>query len=156
MSNKSEATWHPNSGPGGDRNERIMELLDPSKTTREEFLAALSGSVPRNDHAEAMTHAWQTAARERDEARAERDALAYVIEQVRQWDEKTRANPVLGYILSTAPAVSLARHDAEVWDEGYEVGNEDQYGSATPGGQPYDPTPNPHRFPTTTQRGDRQ
>lgn len=88
-------------------------------------LAALGDTVPHNDSNAAMTEAWYRAARERDEARAERDALAHVIEQaqamaglLRPWDVPQTQLRNLGRILATAPAVSLALHDAEVWDEG--------------------------------------
>jgi hypothetical protein len=43
-----------------------------------------------------------------------------------------------------APSVALNEHDHDVWAAGYEAGNEDRYGSSTPGGMPYDPTPNPY------------
>jgi small-conductance mechanosensitive channel len=61
------------------------------------------------------------AERERDEARAERDALAHVREQVRAvagllrpWKVTPQQLENLGRILDTAPAVFLALHDAEV------------------------------------------
>lgn len=63
--------------------------------------------------------------------RAERDALAAreaqvraVVEDVPRWRGYGAQRPQLVAILDAAPAVSLAQHDAEVWDEGaeYSVG----------------------------------
>lgn len=95
MSNKSEATWHPNSGPADD----------------------LDATLARIDRLTA----------ERDEARAERDALAHVIEHAKQvggigGTVQGDDAEAMWQVLNAAPAVSLARHDAEVkaqaWREG--------------------------------------
>lgn len=59
---------------------------------------------------------------ERDEARAERDARDHVIEQVRRWEQEYADHGAdmhdLRAVTETAPAVSLALHDAEVWWRG--------------------------------------
>jgi len=59
--------------------------------------------------------------------REQYDALARVIEQVRRYRASDRLGiPMtpedLDSILDTAPAASLALHNAEVWDQGFEEG----------------------------------
>jgi hypothetical protein len=62
--------------------------------------------------------------------REQYDALVHVIEQVREAVEVSddgfmmTDDDALAAVLEAAPSVSLAQHDAEVWDEGaeYSVG----------------------------------
>lgn len=100
-------------------------------------LAALGDTVPREQHDNVlradrqasnrvhlvMSERVRTATRERDEARAERDSLAHVIEQVREFSALVTGVPGfqrrLDAILAAVPAVSLALHDAEVFDQGW-------------------------------------
>jgi hypothetical protein len=113
VSNKSEATWHPNGGPEVPHADLIADLrglaelltgLANRATLRRaaDALAALGDTVPReqydlqlgnhaDDSRRHLTRA-RSAERERDEARAERDAILYA---------------------STAES-DLALHDAEV------------------------------------------
>lgn len=132
MSNKSEATWHPNSGPVTDHTDLIARLrgMARNEVARDPMGAltaaadALAESVPHesyralhDQHEATRTHR-EAAERERDEARAERDALAHVIAQAphapdcRKVAEWTHDRCTC--YKSIAPAVSLARHDAEV------------------------------------------
>jgi hypothetical protein len=93
---------------------------------------ALGNTVPREEYDEARRLlSTRVEASRLDEARAERDALAHVIEQaasvtseMADTDEypleffwRTR---ILRH-LDTAPAVSLALHDAEVFDQGWKA-----------------------------------
>jgi hypothetical protein len=151
LSNKSEATWHPNDAPEVPHADLIADLrglaelltgLANRATLRRaaDALAALGDTVPReqydlqlgnhaDDSRRHLTRA-RSAERERDEARAERDALAHVIEQVRiRQHHRPDDTPIdmlddIARILDTAPAVSLARQDAVAWDQGYQSGFE--------------------------------
>lgn len=188
MSNKSEATWHPNAAPEVPHadlmaNLRVIaesagEVIDDDDAMAAQFaIDVLGGSVPReqyrgvgspisgkcierghagsqhNDLGYCRTETkaqgqctcatgWtvqderdrraeevdrrKVAERERDEDRAERDALARKLAEVRSWRVVLGASYagvggiILGLddILDAAPAVSLALHDAEVWDQG--------------------------------------
>lgn len=141
MSNKREATWHPNSGPATDNADLIARLDEADRliysgkgvgaaaaiTLHRDLRAALADSVPREQydasqrHYDAAVQARHKAERERDEARAERDALAHVVEQAphakscslvsSQWQGPATRCTCWKY---PAPSVSLARHDAEV------------------------------------------
>lgn len=112
-------------------------------------LAALGDMVPREqyddlfrvskhgiEHYAGIEDELVSTERERDEALAERDALAAQRSQMRAlvidalanaddthmgWDAEVSATALLD-ILDTAPAVSLALHDAEVWEQGRRAG----------------------------------
>lgn len=137
MSNKSEATWHPNGGPEvphADLIARLRSVNDHMENNTlgvrlhvvDDAIAALGDTVPREQYddlfrtsAAGIAH-YAGIERERDEARAERDALAHVIEHAREWMRTTPATQLdnprwleLDGILD-APALSLALHDAEV------------------------------------------
>ena len=95
MSKKSEATWHPDAS------------MSPAISQRAEYENVL------------LTKSLLDAQCERDEARAERDALARVIKQLTQlalipqrWSEDRQVE--VSRVLDSAPSAALARHDAEV------------------------------------------
>jgi hypothetical protein len=89
-------------------------------------LAALGNTVPREQYEEAVhtTNVQQIAMRrlsaDRDEARSERDALAHERTLVPHdpWCPGPNQPCDPACWKATAPTVSLALHDAEVWDEG--------------------------------------
>jgi hypothetical protein len=137
MSNKSEAAWHPNSGPvtdhadlaqalfdlalkgGGSRADALVRIYEKGKAD------ALADSVPREQY-ENVAALNEGASLAYGAMRAERDALAQVINQVREWGLTWRdtldanyvtadAYPELTAVLyDTMSAQLLARHDAEV------------------------------------------
>jgi hypothetical protein len=135
MSNKSEATWHPKNGPmtehadpGAEEIARLVaeghaEVLD-NTTVSKPGTARERDSVPRYQHDDLLgiarfaQSAFTSAQRERDEARAERDALAHIIREalmaISTWNINGATLSDLSRILDPAPAVSPARHDAEV------------------------------------------
>ena len=133
---KSAAAWHgATEQPHADLIARLSEAADwvfsnpeAAQPVMRDALAALADTVPRawyDDMERRLRQAQDravTAERERDEARAERDALAAKLEQVREEARGCEDVPAVNIdlILDTAPSVSLARHDAEVWDEGAE------------------------------------
>lgn len=137
---KSAATWHPNSGPEvphadliararlrADATTSLLEatllrdLADTLVSERESTnqIVREETALLRHKYRGAMSLKGQSQV-ERDEARAERDALAHVIEQVRWAITMTddgwyvTDEDKLQAILEAAPTVSLALHDAEV------------------------------------------
>jgi hypothetical protein len=147
MSNKNEATWHPNSGPVSGHTGLIAEAralgadsprADLLSVARQlsDALVVLGNSVPHDADCEAVhfigsvAPPWTpcgcderrvaTAQRERDEARAERDALAVKLSTLRHLADTSRPSdwlvPAIDIIeaIDTTPPISLARHDAEV------------------------------------------
>lgn len=147
MSNKSEATWPPNSAPMTYHTDLIARLNKADRliysgkgvgpavaiTLHRDLRAALACSVTResyrqlHDQHEATRGSREKAERECDEARAERDLIVREVKDTTHaswciWQEETRrhiGHPCDCYLadaikVATAPAVSLARHDAEV------------------------------------------
>lgn len=99
---------------------RIVNRLRDQLVRMADALAALGDTVPREQHERHLAaNRWPMA--QLREVRAERDALAHVIEQMPHADECGRDSfrrwPCDCW-KSTAPAVSLALHDAEVWWQG--------------------------------------
>jgi len=138
MSNKSEATWHPNTPPAAGHADLIAQARRRADVTTSIVEAALlrdladslvsereaTNQIVREETA-LLRHKYRGAMsikgrsqRERDEARAERDALARVIEQARIVG--TQLDTVKADVLNAlqpydaAPPASLARHDAEM------------------------------------------
>jgi hypothetical protein len=113
---------------GGVNDHLERHALGVKLDVIEEAIAALGDTVPREQYDAVLTdrnsHKENVgellvrsldAERERDEARAERDALAHVIEQGDHAEDCNLGRWCTCY-KSKPPAVSLALHDAEVWD----------------------------------------
>lgn len=96
---------------------------------------------------------------DRDDARAERDALSVVIEQAKviapftvcmradgsdNGETWVQQDELLA-ILAQSPASALARVQADAWDESAEVTVEWAVHQSTPSGVPIDPPANPYR-----------
>jgi hypothetical protein len=88
MSNKSEATWHPNSGPVADL-DATLTRIDRLKDERDKARA----------ERDALAHVLSLV----------RDSVVETDDGFFGTDDET-----LVAALDTAPTVSLARHDAEV------------------------------------------
>jgi hypothetical protein len=129
MSNKNEATWHPNDGPVTVHDELIARLRAIVDVTDDEYedidraanvIRRLSDSVPRESY-RALHDQHEATRTHRETAERERDEALVVIEQAShapgcRWDriDARRGPDACTCWKSKAPADALARHDAEV------------------------------------------